>query len=331
MCDNCKYPKEKFHAKDFLLTALNAVKELNEKFNSEYVIDILLAAENKTIHDFNHDKLSSYGAGKTESKKLWESVIRQALLAGFLQKDIEHYGLLKVTKNGFTFMENPTDILFTLNRDFETDVDADDEAGASVAASDAVLFGMLKELCKQIGKKNNVPPFVVFQEPSLQEMATHYPITMDEIKQIAGVGNGKAAKFGAPFVEMIKKYVEENDIDRPMDMVVKTAANKSAIKVAIIQNIDRKIPVEDIASAKGFSMEQIMTEIETIVSSGTKLNLNYYIDELIDEDRQDEVFDYFRQADSDSIDDALSALGEEDYTREEIQLMRIKFMSELGN
>ena len=172
---------------------------------------------------------------------------------------------------------------------------------------------------------------MVFQEPSLQEMATHYPINIEEIKQIAGVGNGKAAKFGAPFVEMIKKYVEENDIDRPMDMVVKTAANKSAIKVAIIQNIDRKIPLDDIASAKGFTMEQMIAEIETIVSSGTKLNLNYYIDELIDEDRQDEVFDYFRQADSDSIDSALSDLGEEDYTREEIQLMRIKFMSELGN
>ena len=331
MCDNCRYPKDKFHAKEFLITALKAVKELNEKFNSDYVIDILLAAENKTIHDFDHDKISSYGAGKAESKKLWESVIRQALLAGYLQKDIEHYGLLKVTKNGATFMEHPTDILFTLNRDFETDVDADEEAGAGVAASDAVLFGMLKELCKQIGKKNNVPPFVVFQEPSLQEMATHYPINIEEIKQIAGVGNGKAAKFGAPFVEMIKKYVEENDIDRPMDMVVKTAANKSAIKVAIIQNIDRKIPLDDIASAKGFTMEQMIAEIETIVSSGTKLNLNYYIDELIDEDRQDEVFDYFRQADSDSIDSALSDLGEEDYTREEIQLMRIKFMSELGN
>jgi ATP-dependent DNA helicase RecQ len=331
MCDNCRYPKDKFPAKEFLITALNAVKELNEKFNSDYVIDILLAAENKTIHDFDHDKISSYGAGKTESKKLWESVIRQALLTGYLQKDIEHYGLLKVTKNGATFMEHPTDLLFTLNRDFETDVDADDEAGTGIAASDAVLFGMLKELCKQIGKKNNVPPFVVFQEPSLQEMATHYPINIEEIKQIAGVGNGKAAKFGAPFVEMIKKYVEDNDIDRPMDMVVKTAANKSAIKVAIIQNIDRKIPLDDIASAKGFTMEQMITEIETIVSSGTKLNLNYYIDELIDEDRQDEVFDYFRQADSDSIDSALSDLGEEDYTREEIQLMRIKFMSELGN
>lgn len=331
MCDNCRHPKERFEAQEYLLIALNAVKELNEKFNAEHVISVIMGEDNKSIQDFGHTKTKSYGLGKEQSKKLWESVIRQALLSGFLQKDIENYGLLKITKNGTTYISNPTSIMFSMNKDYDSDESGDDDAQSGVAATDTVLFNMLKDLCKQIGKKNNVPPFVVFQEPSLQEMSTHYPISLDELKQISGVGAGKAAKFGAPFVEMIKKYVEENDIDRPMDMVVKTTANKSAMKVAIIQNIDRKISLEDIANSKGMSFEQILSEIESIVSSGTKLNLNYYIDEVIDEDRQDEVFDYFRSADSDSIDDALKELGNDDYTREEIQLMRIKFMSELGN
>lgn len=331
MCDNCRHPKERFEAQEYLEIAINTVKELNEKFNSEHIINVILGEDNKAIQDFGHTKLKSYGAGKDQSRKLWESVIRQALLSGFLQKDIENYGLIKITKNGLTYLKNPTSLMFSMNKDYESDDTGDDDAQAGVAASDTVLYNMLKDLCKQIGKKNNVPPFVVFQEPSLQEMSTHYPITMDELKQISGVGAGKAQKFGAPFVEMIKKYVEENDIDRPMDMVVKTAANKSAMKVAIIQNIDRKISLEDIADAKGISYEILLGEIESIVSSGTKLNLNYYIDEIIDEDRQDEVFDYFRQASSDSIDDALAELGSDDYTREEIQLMRIKFMSELGN
>ena len=331
MCDNCRYPRERFEAQEFLLIALKAVKELNEKFNADYTISVILGEDNKSIQDFGHIKAECYGAGKEESRKLWESVIRQALLSGFLQKDIENYGLLKITKNGLTYINNPTSIKFSMNKDYESDETADDDAHSGVAASDTVLFNMLKDLCKQIGKKNNVPPFVVFQEPSLQEMSTHYPLDIEELKQISGVGTGKAAKFGAPFVALIKKYVEENDIDRPMDMVVKTTANKSAIKVAIIQNIDRKISLEDIANSKGMSFEQLIGEIESIVSSGTKLNLSYYIDELIDDDRQDEVFDYFRGADSDSLDDAITELGNDDYTKEEIQLMRIKFMSELGN
>lgn len=330
MCDNCRHPKERFEAQEYLVTALKAVKELNERFNAENVISVIVGEDNKSIQDFGHNKMKCYGTGKEQSRKLWESVIRQALLSGFLQKDIENYGLLKFTKNGTTYLSNPTSLMFSMNKDYESDETLDDDSPA-VAASDTVLFNMLKDLCKQIGKKNNVPPFVVFQEPSLQEMSTHYPIDIEELKQISGVGAGKALKFGAPFVALIKKYVEENDIDRPMDMVVKTTANKSAIKVAIIQNIDRKISLEDIADSKKMSYEQILGEVESIVSSGTKLNLNYYIDEVIDEDRQDEVFEYFRSANSDSIDDALSELGSDDYTREEIQLMRIKFMSELGN
>ena len=331
MCDNCRHPKERFEAQGYLLLALNAVKELNEKFNAEHVISVIVGEDNKPIHDFGHTKMKCYGSGKEQSRKLWESVIRQALLSGFLQKDIENYGLLKLTKNGATYLNNPTSLMFSMNKDYESDDTGDDDSHTTIVETDTVLFNMLKDLCKQIGKKNNVPPFVVFQEPSLQEMSTHYPIDIEELKQISGVGAGKAAKFGAPFVALIKKYVEDNDIDRPMDMVVKTTANKSAIKVAIIQNIDRKISIEDIAASKGMSFEQLLGEIESIVSSGTKLNLNYYIDEVIDEDRQDEVYDYFRSAESDSIDDALAELGSDDYTREEIQLMRIKFMSELGN
>lgn len=331
MCDNCRHPKERFEAQEYLLLILNAVKELNEKFNAEHVISVIVGDDNKPIQDFGHTKMNCYGSGKEQSRKLWESVIRQALLSGFLQKDIENYGLLKLTKNGATYLNNPTSLMFSMNKDYESDETGDDDSHTTIVESDTVLFNMLKDLCKQIGKKNNVPPFVVFQEPSLQEMSTHYPIDIEELKQISGVGAGKAAKFGAPFVALIKKYVEDNDIDRPMDMVVKTTANKSAIKVAIIQNIDRKISIEDIAASKGMSFEQLLGEIESIVSSGTKLNLNYYIDEVIDEDRQDEVYDYFRSADSDSIDDALAELGSDDYTREEIQLMRIKFMSELGN
>ncbi len=331
MCDNCRHPKERFEASEYLATAIRAVQELNEKFNTEHIINVILGEDNKAISDFQHSKLKIYGTGKGRDRKLWESVIRQALLAGYLQKDIENYGLIKLTKNSKVFLENPVSIMFSMNRDYDSDVEGEDEHGGGSAAADTVLFGMLKDLCKQVGKKHNVPPFVVFQEPTLQEMATHYPLTMDELKQISGVGAGKALKFGAPFVEMIKKYVEEHDIDRPMDMVVKTAANKSAIKVFIIQSIDRKLPLEDIAKSKGLTFEQIIHEIESIVSSGTKININYYIDEILDEDRQDEVFDYFRSAQSDSIDEALKELGEDEYSREEIQLMRIKFMSDLGN
>jgi ATP-dependent DNA helicase RecQ len=206
-----------------------------------------------------------------------------------------------------------------------------EEAQQQSGALDTLLLQMLKDLRKKIAKQKNLPPFVIFQDPSLDEMCTHYPISIDELKQIQGVGSGKASKFGLPFIELIKKYVDENDIDRPVDLVIKSAANKSAIKVSIIQNIDRQIALEDIASAKGISFDEILKELETIVNSGTKLNLNYYIDELIEEDRQDEVFDYFRATETDSIDEALSELGTDDYTREEVQLMRIKFLSELGN
>jgi ATP-dependent DNA helicase RecQ len=234
---------------------------------------------------------------------------------------------------GNNFIDNPHSIRFILNRVIEAADDDDSEDGPKQGggALDTELLQMLKDLRKKMAKQKGLPPFVLFQDPSLEEMCTHYPITSEELKQISGVGAGKALKFGAPFVDLIKKYVEDNDIDRPIDMVIKSAANKSALKVFIIQNIDRHLNLDDIAASKGLTYEEVLKEVETIVNSGTKLNLNYYIDEVIDEDKQEEVFDYFRTAEVDSIDDALVELGSDDYTREEVQLMRIKFISELGN
>ncbi|RZK56509.1 MAG: RecQ family ATP-dependent DNA helicase, partial [Pedobacter sp.] len=270
--------------------------------------------------------------GKKDGEILWKSLIRQAVLNNFVAKDIDSYGLLHLTKIGKDFIENPYSLKFILNELIESAADDDeDDVKHGTGALDTQLLGLLKDLRKKIAKQKNVPPFVVFQDPSLEEMCTHYPISMDELKQISGVGHGKAVKFGSSFLELIKKYVEDNDIERPIDLVIKTQANKSALKVSIIQNIDRQIGLEDIARSKGITYFDILKEVEAIVNSGTKLNLGYFVDEVIDEDRQDEVFDYFRSADTDSIDEALSDLGESDYTREEIQLMRIKFMSELGN
>jgi ATP-dependent DNA helicase RecQ len=259
--------------------------------------------------------------------------MRQALLNNFLAKDIDQYGLLHLTKSGNSFIDNPYSIRFVLNREMGPMDEDESEDGPKQAggALDTQLLQMLKDLRKKLAKQKGLPPFVIFQDPSLEEMCTHYPINTEELKQISGVGAGKALKFGAPFVDLINKYVEDNDIDRPVDMVIKSAANKSALKVFIIQNIDRHLNLDDIAASKGLTYEEILKEVETIVNSGTKLNLNYYIDEMIDEDKQEEVYDYFKSAEVDSIDDALVELGTDDYTREEVQLMRIKFLSEVGN
>jgi len=291
----------------------------------------MLGIENSLVASYEHSKLEVFGSGKEDGEILWKSLMRQIVLHNFVQKDIDNYGLLKLTKSGNSFIENPYSIKFILNYLMDVAEDEVEEAQQQSGALDTLLLQMLKDLRKKLAKQKNLPPFVVFQDPSLDEMCTHYPISIDELKQIQGVGSGKASKFGLPFIELIKKYVDENDIDRPVDLVIKSAANKSALKVSIIQNIDRQIALEDIASAKGISYDEILKELETIVNSGTKLNLNYYINELIEDDRQDEVFDYFRATETDSIDEALSELGTDDYTREEVQLMRIKFLSELGN
>ena len=331
MCDNCRHPKKYFDAEAPLLKALTLIRDLGEKFDDQYVINIMLGIENSLVASYEHSKLDVFGSGNEDGEILWKSLMRQIVLHNFVQKDIDNYGLLKLTKSGNSFIENPYSIKFILNYLMDVAEDEVEEAQQQSGALDTLLLQMLKDLRKKIAKQKNLPPFVIFQDPSLDEMCTHYPISIDELKQIQGVGSGKASKFGLPFIELIKKYVDENDIDRPVDLVIKSAANKSALKVSIIQNIDRQISLEDIASAKGISYDEILKELETIVNSGTKLNLNYYIDELIEEDRQDEVFDYFRSTETDSIEDALLELGTDDYTREELQLMRIKFLSELGN
>ncbi|QJD98507.1 DNA helicase RecQ [Mucilaginibacter robiniae] len=333
MCDNCASQRQFFDGEAQLHRALSLIKQLGEKFDDHHVVSVLMGQDGPQVHHYDHHSLSVFGSGKEDGENLWKSLLRQALLDNFLSKDIDQYGLLRLTDKGHDFLENPYSIRFVLNKPIEAADDDDTEEGPKQGsgALDTQLLQMLKDLRKKIAKQKNVPPFVVFQDPSLEEMCTHYPVSTDELKQISGVGAGKASKFGAPFIELIKKYVEDNDIDRPVDMVIKSAANKSALKVYIIQNIDRHLDLEDIAASKGLNYEEILREVESIVNSGTKLNLNYYIDEVIDEDKQDEVYDYFRSAEVDSIDDALVDLGVNDYTREEIQLMRIKFMSELGN
>jgi len=333
MCDNCCAHKEHFDGEEHLHRALSLIKQIGEKFDDHHIISILMGQDNAQIHNYEHHLLDSFGAGKEDGENLWNSLLRQALLNNFLSKDIDQYGLLRLTRAGNAFIDNPYSIRFVLNTPIESADDDDSEDGPKQGggALDAELLQMLKELRKKMAKQKGLPPFVIFQDPSLEEMCTHYPINTEEMKQISGVGAGKALKFGPPFIDLIKKYVEDNDIDRPIDMVIKSAANKSALKVYIIQNIDRHLDLEDIAASKGITYEEILKEVETIVNSGTKLNLNYYIDEVIDEDKQEEVFDYFRKAEVDSIDDALAELGNDDYTREEVQLMRIKFMSELGN
>ncbi len=333
MCDNCCGHKEHFDGEEHLHKVLSLIKHTGEKFDDHHIISILMGEENAQIKNYEHDQLDYYGSGKEQGKNLWNSLLRQALLNNYVSKDIDQYGLLRLTKSGNSFIDNPHGIRFVLNKVMEaTDDDSDDDGPKqSGGALDTQLLQMLKELRKKLAKQKGLPPFVIFQDPSLEEMCTHYPINTEELKQISGVGAGKALKFGKPFTDLIQKYVEDNDIDRPIDMVIRSAANKSALKVFIIQNIDRHLNLDDIAASKGLTYEEILKEVETIVNSGTKLNLNYYIDEVIDEDKQEEVFDYFRTAEADSIDEALAELGSDDYTREEVQLMRIKFMSELGN
>jgi len=333
MCDNCCAHKEHFDGEVHLHRALSLIKQIGEKFDDAHIINILIGEDNAQIKNYEHDLLDYYGSGKEDGRNLWNSLLRQALLNNFLSKDIDQYGLLRLTKTGQSFIENPYSIRFVINKPMEATDDDESEDGPKQGGSalDTELLQMLKDLRKKLAKQKGLPPFVIFQDPSLEEMCIHYPITNEELKQISGVGAGKAMKFGKPFTDLIQKYVEDNEIDRPIDMVIKSAANKSANKVFIIQNIDRHINLEDIARSKGLSYEEILKEIETIVNSGTKLNLAYYIDEMIDEDKQEEMFDYFRTAEVDSIDDALAELGGEDYTREEVQLMRIKFLSEMGN
>lgn len=338
MCDNCRNPKQKFEGMDDVALAIEAVTDVKEKFKTKDIINILLGIVNSTVKSYKHNELECFGKGAEDNKseKYWNAVIRQAFVSGLLTKDVENYGLLKVTSEGKSFLDEPHSMMVTKDHDYEgTEGDDEDSAGGAggkgSAGSDEVLFALLKDLLKQTAHKLKLPPYVIFQEGSLQEMAIQYPIKMDELVNITGVGQGKAQKFGKAFIDLIGKYVEENEIERPLDMVVKSIVNKSGLKVYIIQSIDRKLPLEDVASAKGLSLTDLITEIESIVHSGTKVNIAYYLNDIMDDDKQQEAVEYFKESDSDSIEAAVKELGEEDYTEEEIRLMRIRFMSEFGN
>ncbi len=332
-CDNCINPKEQVEAKDEICRALQAIIEVKEKYKAEHLSDILTGRMTAAVKSFRHYELEAFNSGNDHGEKFWAAVFRQSMIAGFISKDIENYGLLKMTKKGYDFLENPYDFLLVRNHDYDAIEEEEANAAAAQAsgAGDPELFAMLKDLRKKISKKLSLPPFVIFQDPSLADMALQYPITIEELKNIQGVGEGKAKRYGKEFVELIKSYVEENEIDRPQDMVVKTVANKSKTKVAIIQSIDRKLSLDDIADSNGIEMKDLVSEIETIVNSGTKINIDYYLDEILDEDHQEEIFEYFREAEDDSIDAALKELGEDEYSESDIRLMRIKFLSELGN
>ncbi|MGE5317882.1 MAG: DNA helicase RecQ [Chloroflexota bacterium] len=332
-CDNCLHPKTKFEGQEAVELVLETVLAVKQLFKAKHIIGVItgkLSANNKS---FRHNQLEVFGKGSEQDERYWNAVIRQMLIERLLVKDIENYGLLKVTPDGLKFLKKPYSIMLTRDHDYENAEEEDFFAGGGVKTStaDKVLFTMLKDLRKEISRKESLPPFVIFQDPSLEDMAIQYPITFDELKQITGVGSGKAQKYGDPFLKLIKTYVEENEIIRPMDMVVKSVINKSGLKVYIIQNVDRKISLEDIAMAKNMTISELLTEIERIVSSGTKLDLTYYVNEYVDPYHQEEIYEYFREAESDSINDALVNLGEDEFSEEEIRLMRIKFMSDLGN
>lgn len=333
MCDNCNSEITYFDAEDSLVKVIQFIKDEGDKFDDNHIVNILMGQNNQPVSSYKHDLHPLFGTGKDKGIDYWKSFFRQAVLENFLSKDIDNYGLLQLTRKGENYLTNPYAIKFILNKPMEKAADSNDTSGSMNGSSavDTTLLKLLDNLRRKIAKQKNLPPFVIFQDPSLEEMCIHYPETLDELKQIHGVGSGKAMKFGSQFISLIKDYVEENEIDRPIDLIIKGTANKSALKVSIIQNIDRKIGLDDIASSKGISYEEILKEVESIVYSGTKLNINYFIDEMLDEDRQDEIFDYFKEAETDSIDEALKELGSDDYTFEDIQLMRIKFMSEMGN
>ena len=329
-CDNCLNPKKQVEAQDSLCAVIETIIAVKENFKADYIIDILQGRETSEVQAHLHEDLEVFGSGMGEDDKLWNAVIRQALIAGYLSKDVENYGTLKVTDEGHKFLKHPKSFKITEDNDFEEVEDEAPARGGGSCAVDPALYSMLKDLRKKLSKKLNVPPYVIFQEPSLYDMALKYPITMDELANVHGVGEGKAKKYGAPFLKLIESYVEENDIIRPEDFVVKSTGSNSALKLYIIQNVDRKLSLPDIASAKGMEMSDFIKEMESIVYSGTKLNINYWIDEILDEDEQEELHDYFLEAESDKIDDAMTEF-DGDYEEEDIRLYRIKFISEVAN
>lgn len=329
-CDNCLNPKKQVEAQDMLCAVLDTVIALKEKFKADHVIDVLMGKETSEILSYNQDELEVFGCGQGEDEKKWATVIRQALIAGYLDKDIENYGLLKITKAGHEFLKHPVSFKIVQDNDFDEIEEEAPMKGGGVCAVDPVLYAILKDLRKKIAKKLELPPYVIFQDPSLEAMATTYPVTLDELQNIPGVGAGKAKRYGEEFVKVIKKHCDENEIERPEDLRVRTVANKSKLKVSIIQGIDRKIALDELAESKGLEFSDLLDEVEAIVYSGTKIHIDYFLDEVMDEDHVEDIFDYFKEAESDDLEAAIEELGRE-YTEEEIRLVRIKFLSEMGN
>ncbi|MBO7437119.1 MAG: DNA helicase RecQ [Bacteroidaceae bacterium] len=329
-CDNCLNPKKQVEAQQLLETVLECILAVKENFKADYIIDMLLGKETSEITDHMHDDLEAFGSGSDEEEKTWNAVIRQALIAGYIRKDVENYGLLKITEDGRDFMKNPKSFMIVEDKEFDDDETEGPMRGGGSFAVDPELYSMLKDLRKKLSKHLQLPPYVIFQDPSLEAMATTYPVTIDELQNIPGVGAGKAKRYGQDFIDLIKRHVEENEIERPEDLRVRTVANKSKLKVSIIQSIDMKVALDDIAISKGIDFDELLTEIEAIVNSGTKLDIDYFIESVMDDDRAEDIYEYFRESESDSIDDAIDELGD-DYSEEEIRLVRIKFISEMGN
>lgn len=329
-CDNCLNPKKQVEAQDSLCAVIEAIIAVKENFKTDYIIDILLGKETTEVLDHKHEELDVFGSSMGEDEKLLNAVIRQALIAGYLSKDVENYGLLKVTAQGHKFLKKPVSFKIVEDNDFEEEEEETPARGGGSCAVDPALYSMLKDLRKKLSKKLDVPPYVIFQDPSLEAMATIYPVTLDELQNIPGVGAGKAKRYGKEFCELIKVHCEENEIERPEDLRVRTVANKSKLKVSIIQSIDRKVALDDIAVSKGLEFGELLDEVEAIVYSGTKLNIDYFLEEIMDDDHMQDIYNYFKESTTDRIEEAVEELGG-DYSEDEIRLVRIKFISEMAN
>lgn len=330
-CDNCRHPYKWIDATELCQLIIETIGQLNEKFKAEHIVDILKGNETSAVLSYKHNELENFGSASDEEESTLLAIIRQAMLQGYLKKDIESYGDLKITAEGKHFLKKPTEFKVPVEDTEEEEIEDMEQSMGSCSAADEVLFSILKDLRKKLSKKLNVPPFVLFQDPSLEAMATSYPITIEELQNIPGVGAGKAKRYGEEFLKVIKEYVEENDIIRPEDLRVRTVAKRSQLKISIIQAIDRQVDLDDLALSKGMDMDELLQEIEAIVYSGTKININYFIEEVVDPDKEEEIYEYFQTAETDNISKALEALGEDDFTEIEVRLVRIKFQSELGN
>ena len=329
-CDNCLNPKTKVEAKTHLCKVMNVILATKEKFKDNYIIDILRGRETEEVLSHRHGELEDFGSGDDTPEKVWHAVISQALIAGYLAKDVDNYGVLKVTRTGKEFLKSPGSFMIVENRDFEEDESEEPMQSGAACAVDPGLYQMLKDLRKRMSKELDVPPYVIFQDASLEAMATIYPQNIDELQNIPGVGAGKAKRYGEEFCELIKRHCEENEIERPEDLRIRTVANKSKIKVGIIHSIDRKVALDDIAVAKGIDFDELLDEVEAIVYSGTKIDIDYFIEDVMDEDHINDIYLYFKESETDDLEAAFEELGNE-YTEEEIRLVRIKFISEMAN